>query len=119
MIRKNEIVPGEIIEFVIEGTCELNDLISTIEAHYHKGLKGVLWNASDADIGHLTADELRTIAYVVKQRATHKKTAYCSPYDLQFGVLRMYEAYAEIGEVAPLMMVFRDRDEAIAWLKEE
>ncbi|HKJ82475.1 MAG TPA: hypothetical protein VJ961_00470 [Mariprofundaceae bacterium] len=118
MIRQNEIVSGEIREFIMEGVCDLNEITKAIEKHYHGGLKGVLWNASDAQISHFTASEMRTIAYVAKQHTSHRKTAYCSPNDSQFGILRMYEAYAEIGEVAPLMMVFRERDEAIEWLKE-
>jgi len=31
--------------------------------------------------------------------------------------LRVYETYAEMAPVPPVMKVFKDRDEAIEWLK--
>lgn len=114
----HEIVPGEIIELVIEGTCDADGIILAMQAHYHRGLKGVLWNVSEADL-QLSADGMQAIAEAGRQCATHRRTAHYSPHNLQFGLLRMYEAYAELGKVAPTLMAFRDRDEAIAWLDEE
>lgn len=118
MIAHNEIVPEKIEEFIITGPCTTDDITAMIASRYREGLSGILWTVSDPNVSDFDANDMRTIARVAKQYASHKKTAHYSPYDLQFGLLRMYEAYAEIGEVAPLMMAFRDRDAAIEWLKE-
>lgn len=118
MIVYKEIAPGEIEEFIITGACTTDEITAMIANRYREGLKGVLWNLSDPNVSNLNADDMRTIAQVAEQHAVHKKTAHYSPHDLQFGLLRMYEGYAEMGALAPQMMAFRDRDKAIEWLKE-
>ena len=118
MITQNWIVPKEISEFLIEETFNAEEVVNTIKDKYRSISKGVLWNVTVGSISNITIDDMQQIATAVKNYASHDKTAFLGSLDLDFGLLRMYEAYAEMENIAHMMKVFRDRDEAIKWLME-
>jgi dihydrodipicolinate synthase/N-acetylneuraminate lyase len=117
MITQHSIIPGEITEFVMEGACDVDEVLNIIKSQYRTISKGILWNLSAGSISNLNPDDMRRIANMVREHAMHKKTAYFGSVDLEFGLLRTYEAYAEMECVPPVMKVYRDRNEAIEWLK--
>ncbi len=117
MITKYSIIPGKITEFVVEDTYDVDDVLKIIKNEYPKITQGILWNYTASNFSDPIPISFHRIALAVKEHAIHKKTAYLGPTDLKFGLLRMYETYSEIEKVAPLMKVFRDREEAIEWLK--
>ena len=116
MITKNWVVPGEISEFVIEGTCDVDEVVNTINAKYCSISKGVLWNLSRGSISNFTTNDISRIAMAVKGHVVHNKTALFALADLNFGLFRMYETLAELENVTHVIKVFRNRDEAIQWL---
>jgi hypothetical protein len=118
MIKTNIIEPGSVVEFVLEGNSTLEEVLGIISSQYSNISKGVLWNINNGSNLSLSADDMTRIAYMVKKCAIHKKTAYISSTDVEFGLLRMYETYASIQAVPPIMKVFRDRAEAIKWINE-
>jgi hypothetical protein len=118
MIKPNVIEPGSIVEFIMEGDCELEEVLDIISTQYCNISTGVLWNFTKGSNVNLRADDMTLIAKMVKKHAIHKRTAYVGSIDLEYGLLRMYETYAEMASVSPAMKVFRDRDAAIQWLKE-
>ena len=78
-----------------------------------------LADLSNLDLSEVTQEGLRDLAEFAKElyeRNNMKDTitaAYC-PHDLQFGMLRVYEALAE--ESPEAVKVFRDFDKAKEWL---
>lgn len=80
----------------------------------------VLWDASQADPRNLTTNDVRMIAdYLAqhRQRRGAGKTAVWAVDNLTFGMARMVEAFVELSESRAEVRAFRDRAEAIAWLK--
>jgi hypothetical protein len=102
----------------MEGNCVLEEVLDIIRTQYCNISTGVLWNFTKGSNINLSTDDMTLIANIAKKHAIHKRTAYIGSIDLEYGLLRMYEAYAEIAHVLPTMKVFRDRDAAIQWLKE-
>ncbi|NQU41387.1 MAG: hypothetical protein HQ523_15680 [Lentisphaerae bacterium] len=117
MISEHRVIPNEIHEFVIEGPCDVEAVIDVISTRYCSISKGVLWNLSPGTITNLSANDMRRIAHAAKEHAIHSKTAYVGDREVEFGMFRMYETYAELSQVSPLMKVFKNRDEALEWLK--
>ncbi len=117
MITQHSIIPGEITEFVMEGPYDVDEIINIVKSKYPTITKGILWNLSAGDISNLTPDDMRRIANVAREHAVHEKTAFFGIADLEFGKLRMYETFSEMQNVPLEMQVFRDRNEAIEWLK--
>ena len=80
-----------------------------------------LTNHTDLDAGSLTVNEVRQIAaYCIDSRANfgHARCAVVVGRDLEFGLSRMWGVFVE-GEWDVAAGVFRSRDEAVAWLKED
>jgi hypothetical protein len=118
VIKTNIVDPGSIVEFILEGKSTLDEVLDIISSHYCNISKGVLWNFSNGSNLNLRANDMTRIAQKVKKCAIHKRTAYVGSVDVEFGLLRMYETYASIQSVPPVMKVFRDRTEAIKWINE-
>ncbi|MDJ0710745.1 MAG: STAS/SEC14 domain-containing protein [Woeseiaceae bacterium] len=72
-----------------------------------------LWDATN--FFDFTAAEIRQIAARVKKKWPHaERVAFVAADDLTFGLARMFEAFRE--EEGFLTKVFRDEEEARAWL---
>ena len=80
-----------------------------------------LCDLSNADLSNISADCIISIAEFTKGFFKEqgidsiRSAAYC-PQDLDYGYIRMYQAYAE--DSPEEMQVFRDPDEALKWLEE-
>lgn len=118
MIKTNIIEPGSIVEFIMEGDCVLEEVLDIIKNQYSNFSTGVLWNFINGSNKNLSAEDMIRIAKMVRKHAIHKKTAYVGSADLEFGILRMYEVHAEMQAVPPIKKVFRDRDEALQWIRD-
>lgn len=119
MIRVATVCEGAITRFLVDGTPPASEIVAAIKKHYHSVQDAAIWNFSDADISQYTDEEMRAVAKCASKNAHHKKTAYVGKDDLRFGLLRMYQTYAEIHNVPSIMKAFRDESEAIEWLQEE
>ncbi len=76
-----------------------------------------LWDFRNAHIARIQASDLMALARFVALHLERlgKRTAIVVGRDVDYGVARMWEGYAE--QAAPQeRRVFRDRDEAMAWL---
>ena len=82
-----------------------------------------LADLSEADLNSLTYDGIKTLAYYFNNMATEnnitfmKKTAINAPYALNFGLSRMYSVFAY--DSSQYIEVFREREKAIQWLRNE
>lgn len=78
----------------------------------------LLWDFSAADVSTLDADRLKEMADGSQKRmpgrGSKSKSAILVSADLNYGIARMYDVYAESLPIQ--RSVFRDRDEAWAWL---
>jgi hypothetical protein len=116
MIKTNVIEAGSIVEFVMEDVCVLEEVLEIISNEYPNYSTGIIWNFVSGSLLTLDSNGMRQIAAFVKRYAVHKRTAYVGKEDLEFGLLRMYEAYADMEEVSPIMKLFRDRESALKWI---
>ena len=81
----------------------------------------ILVNHSDLNPGRLTVGEIRSIANIVSHKKDgfgQARVAHLVTQDLQFGLVRMWEAFIT-GNWDASTRCFRSRDEAIAWLKSD
>ena len=82
----------------------------------------VFWDMSQADVTHVTPDILQKFVRKAVCLGASKpggRTAVVAPGDLQFGLGRMSEFFADV-ESAPFdLRVFRSKQDAMAWLTSE
>ena len=105
------------------GQITAKEIMETIESFYANSPSlSVMWDFTEADLSRLTADEVRMVASDVKRLAHSReggKTAIVSPSELSYGMVRMYQAFAEIYEQTAVVEAFRSRLEADRWINEK
>lgn len=79
----------------------------------------VLWDLSKADLSAFLTQDVRAIRdYVSKNwgKSGKSKAALVVAHDLDYGLSRMYEFFLE-SRTSNEVQVFRDLDEAFAWIR--
>jgi hypothetical protein len=80
----------------------------------------VLWDFRGIEGNRISSDELRKIIVFIKQHE-HKrpggKTAMVAGTDLDFGLSRMSDAYAETEKLPWKIRPFRSMEEALDWIE--
>ena len=99
------------------GTPDLQDFFDAVDEvlqHGHVRLR--LWDLANGM--ELPTEKIRKLAEYAKLRfsAVHAKVAIVAPDDLSFGLTRVYDVYREDSNVE--QMIFRNKEQAISWLKE-
>lgn len=82
----------------------------------------LLWDMSKAEVGHVTTDTLRRFVRKAAQMGERRqggRTAIIAPQDLQYGLARMSEFFAEMESAPYNLRVFRSKEEALQWLKSD
>ncbi len=104
----------------IEGDITWEDIVVTIEEYYlGQPTTFVIWDYTGAGPSHCSEENIRSIAQTAGQYAQSRaggKTALVLPKDLQFGVGRVFESYAELADMPVTVRSFRLMAEAAAWL---
>jgi len=113
------------VEIATRGTAERTQLDNMLNraaelCRQHESAN-LLIDHSQLDAGPLKVDEVRSLSWAtvsLQDAFRHRKCAHIAVRDLQFGLVRAWESLSEIKGLTELdRMVFRSRDEAIAWLK--
>ena len=75
-----------------------------------------LYVFQNVDLSQVSAADVRTLARRATElsRPEGYRVAFVAPRDADFGMVRMYQAFRELGEER--MAVFRTLDEACDWL---
>ena len=79
----------------------------------------ILSDHTELNSGPLTVDDVRGIAYLASkynEKFGNAKLATVVSRDLEYGMARMWEVYVESEDWHVSEKLFRDRDEALAWL---
>ena len=78
----------------------------------------MLWDLRDAQFT-LSSSEVRAVAEFAKLNSPFSdlRMAFVVARDLEFGLIRMFEVFRDNGKARTA--VFRDRQEALAWLATE
>lgn len=111
---------NDLTTHTLEGPITAEDIIATIEAYYSgEPTHYIVWDFSEVTLNQCKEENLKSIAVAANKCAKQRdggKTALVLPSDLQFGLGRMYETFAEL-ENAPIpVRSFRSMPEAMAWL---
>lgn len=118
MIETTILEADSIACFKVVGLFDISEILAVMKNVFPTIERGVLWDYSECDLSQVTQQEMRTVAQGAYKYAKHHKSAAVGPGDLQFGLLRMYEIFAEMKHVSPMMRVFRNAVEALNWLRE-
>lgn len=104
----------------IRGTPKISDVRQAIEALLenpdHSDGMDEIWDFREASLTAITTKDLQTLAIYVSQYIGKlaKRTAFVVKNDLEYGIGRMWEVYAE--DAPQKRQLFRDIEDAFDWL---
>lgn len=91
--------------------------VRTSHPDFRPGMS-ILWDFSEGNASRLTSEDIRKIAGQNKARLKRSgvpyKVAFLAPRDIEYGLSRMYEMFADASLAEN--RVFRTLDEARRWL---
>ena len=113
---------GPIVINRLNEKVSIEELMAEILEHVNDWLeKPVIWVLEELDLGAITKDQLRIFAKDLARKSLAKKgkkTAIVTTNDLQFGLMRMFDSFANIDNFHITFSVLRDMEEAKKWLLE-
>jgi hypothetical protein len=107
----------------VTGPVSEEEMYNALENFYLKEpTKLLLWDMSETDVSHVTSDILqkfirRSVELGLSRQGG--RTAVFASEDLQYGLARMSQTFAEIESVPYSFRVFRSRKEALQWLSSD
>lgn len=111
----------ELTTFVGKGKVSIDDILEMLKPFFEGQVtKNILWDFREAtpDIGDLKGQLRRLVKTSDRARELRSdgKTALIASSDLVYGLLRMYQTFAELRGLAHKVRVFRAMEEAHQWL---
>ena len=113
---------GDLLIITVTGKLTAEDVISVINEYYPNGIvQDVIWNLTDGSMSLISKQGFQNIASAaltsLKGGARQGgKTVYVGLADVEYGLLRMYSAIAEMAGIPIEYRVFRTLEEARNWL---
>jgi hypothetical protein len=113
----------DLTTYVVTGKVSVKPIVPLLEELYSAAATlYLLWDFSQADASETKTSELNEIFTFSKEKARVRKEgkrAIVAPRDLEYGMGRMYEIFADVYKHPVPLRVFRTRDEAMKWLFED
>ena len=111
---------ADLTVFTVHGPLDADEVIQAVTLEYATSpTLRILWDLTHSSVDHISPDGFRRIAAMAKNTrlgGRGAKTAYVGSEDLEYGLLRMYAALAEVAGVKAQYDVFRTLPEAFHWL---
>lgn len=106
--------------FMVHGELTADEVIQSVEAlSARKPTKFVLWDATDGSVANVPTEEIQRVAQTMMrflEKRKEGKTAFVVATDLDYGLGRMYEAFAENEGLPYAYGIFKTVKEAKQWL---
>ena len=106
--------------FKIKGRMNSDQIVEEITRFYENNFtEHTLWDLTEADLKHITTNEVQKIANHSKEYGHLRKngrTALVMPSSLAFGLGRMYDSITQVISHPVKHGVFRNFKDAISWI---
>lgn len=111
---------NDLTVFSLKGKTSVDEIIEKArDAYYNKPTQLVLWDGTGGSVSHNTYDDFERIAKELKHFMGKRKrgrTALVGVLDAEFGMGRMYEAFAEAEGLPIEYKTFKSIEKAKKWL---
>lgn len=117
-------IEGCLLIVSVTGDLSADETISVIREYYPAGtVRDVIWDLTSGSLLAISKNGFHAIAKAAKESVAGGsrqggKTAYVGNADVEYGLLRMYTAIAEVTGVPIKYHVFKSLEEARSWMEE-
>jgi hypothetical protein len=111
---------NDLTVFTVKGELTAKEIIHHASEYYaKKPTRFVLWDVTSGTVGTISNDDFRQIAEQMKNYTSKRKggkTAFVAKSIVDFGLGRMYGAFAEVEGLPVAYRTFRTIEEAKKWI---
>ena len=107
---------NDLTVYTVHGELTAEEIIKTIPQY---STRLILWDAREGTLGQISTDELRKIsktAQALNNKRIEGKTAFVGKKDIDYGIGRMYEAFADLEGLPFEYSTFKSMEDAKHWL---
>lgn len=120
-ISRTAIPEHNLAIFTVEGSACRDEFLQTVmNIPPGESTSNIIWDVSNGTVEQIESRDLQKITRFLKTGHGMRpggKTALVGPRDLEFGMGRMFQAYAELEKLEVAYKTFRTMEEAIAWIE--
>lgn len=106
--------------FTIEGRACKDEMLKVITGlKSNQVTRDIIWDASNGTVEDIEANDLQRITEFLKKGHGMRpggRTALVGPDDLNFGIGRMFQAFANAEKLTVEYKTFRNMQDAMSWL---
>ena len=113
---------GDLLILSVTGNLTAEEIEAVIQGHYQKtSVKDVIWDLTNGSILTISNSSFKDLAKAVKDSLVSGarkggKTAYVGSVDVEYGILHMCVAFADMVKVPISYNVFRTIEKARSWI---
>lgn len=107
--------------FTIEGSASRDELLSVVSSiKPEETTKNIIWDATKGTVETIGTEDIQKIARFLKAGHGMReggKTGLVGPEDLDYGIGRMFQAYASLEHLSVEYRLFRTLEQAMVWIE--
>ena len=112
--KQNEIVILRVI-----GGATFAEISQAVQQYFPKVTRHLIWDYTNGNLENVTPEDFRNVPDMSYKYFTNRKggkTAFACPNKYEYGMFRMYTAFADIKSMPYEYEVFRSFEAARAWI---
>ena len=122
MVQISVSIEDKIVVTRFEGTVGFEDITEHVAENYDSwDGNAVIWDIENMDLEKISSAEMRRATKIISSMSLEKRRdedAVVAPKDVQFGLMRMLQIFAELDNLPIRFRLFRTIGEAKAWLSQ-
>jgi len=110
---------NDIVILRVFGGAIFAEISEAIKQHFPKVTKHLVWDYSNGNLVNVTTDDFRSVpnlSYIYFTNRKSGKTAFACPNKYEYGMFRMYTAFADIAKMPYEYEVHRSYEDALNWV---
>jgi len=118
-------IEGSLLTMSVNGDLAAEEVIAAVKEFYPNGMvKDVIWEFTNGSMQSISRQGFDAIAKATKETLASGvrhggKTVFVGNAAVEYGLLRMYTAIAELTGVSILYNVFKTIEEARSWIEHD
>jgi len=113
----------ELTIFTIEGRVTKKEILQIIdELPAEEQTRHNIWDSKQGSLTEFYGDDLKEIIKFINPglgTRANGKTAFIARCDMDFGLGRMFQAFANMNGLSVEYRIFKEQESALAWMSEE
>lgn len=110
---------NDVVILRVIGGATFAEISAAVKQYFPKVTRHLVWDYTNGHLDNVTPDDFRSVPDMSFKYFTNRnggKTAFACPNKYEYGMFRMYTAFADIKNMPYEYAVHRSFDDALTWV---